>query len=210
MRQRTDEAPSMSPWLVALVTVVATVAVVGVAAAAGIVWLLGGDLSGSPSESDIQVDREAVAEWKHTLAPALDEVNDIPPFPGLTPEGPATISSCSIDSGELFDVSAGRTWDPTGGNAPGDAVYDANPKPSLQTARGFVQIADHLESSGWTIVSREQNTESVTAANPDYDTVLLRRSYGGPPVFATLQVFVDGIDVYLTFAGAPRACQLES
>lgn len=182
------------PWLVALIVVI------GLVMAAALGWVLRQPASG-PRAMDVRTDRKAVAVWQRTLTPALADLNSIPAVPGLVPDGAASINRCSIDSGQLFDLSAGRSW---------TAPHRAGMKPTLGTARGFVQIVDYLSGSGWKIVKRSTNTGSVTTANPRYDTVDLRRPLHGTTGLLTIQVFNRGVDAYLSFRGAPKACHLKS
>lgn len=66
-------------------------------------------------------DPQAVDEWETQVAPALEDLNGLGDLPGLRAADPGRVQPCSVDSGELFDVSAGRTWD---AETPGPDIGD--------------------------------------------------------------------------------------
>lgn len=165
-----------------------------------------GDRGGGSPMSEVLVDEPAVADWNRRVAPALADLNGVRGVPGLRAEGPASAVPCSVDSGELFDPSAGRSWaavaaDRDAGGADGFSV-------TPETARGFKDIIRQLSDRGWDLEARE----AVLGMNlPDgllFDTVHLERTVDDTTVGMVLQVFDTGVHAGVGFDGAQRACRL--
>lgn len=159
---------------------------------------------GVESNRSVRTDGAAYAAWKDRVTPALSDLNSAPALDGLEAEGPARIRPCSIDDGEVFGLSAGRWWQAK--SRPTPSPDAATLGPSVRTGRGFVTLFNFLVGRDWQVIRSFNATNSLTPANPKYDSILLQRHSGSAIVRATLQVLPDGISVELSFPDTPAGC----
>lgn len=151
----------------------------------------------------IHTDQRVVKDWQTKLAPALGDLNELGDVPGLRTAEPARINPCSYDSGELFDLSAGRYWDAT---APGRT--DEHPPASVtpSTAHAFVNIVTRLQEAGWHVTKKGNYLGMDLPPGLTYDGVDLTKQNLGVTDTLSIQLYDDGVDAYLTFTGAQKAC----
>jgi len=181
--------------VVAAAAVFLTLAVLG----AGAVMLAKVD------DPEIQVNHAVVKEWEQTLAPGLADLSTLDGLPGLDDEGPAELYPCSIDSGELFDLEASRSWTAV---VPGKGVDTVDPSVSLETARGFKAMIRRLVAAGWKVTTREDLQGMELPAGLSFDSVDLARDVDGTGLWVAIGVSDDGVFAHLGFDGARKACRL--
>jgi hypothetical protein len=184
----------------------------GVAPAVACLALLGLQSCGAGNASEkstdqrkIVVDHAAVDDWKQAVAPGLTDLNSLGEIRGLIEEGAASISPCSIDSGELLRLSAGRQWTAM---RPGRNAEDLHPSVTATTARGYQAITRRLVAAGWTVTDRENFLGFDLPTGLGFDTAFLQRKVDRTTLHMTLQVFDDGVQADLGYRSTKDACRL--
>jgi hypothetical protein len=195
----TPGRPARRRWRL-IATAVTSAAVLLLVPGALAVYLL--PLSGDEPVT-YKVDQRVVKDWNQKLAPALADLNALSNIPGLKPADPARVSSCSVDSGELFDLHAGRYWDATD---PGRTVEYPPATVTPTTAHAFLEVIRHLRTAGWRVAATSDNLGMDLPRGLTYDTVDLNRTTSGVKTNLYLQVFDDGLLAGLDFEGAKKAC----
>lgn len=159
----------------------------------------------STGEPEIVVDQAVVSEWRKAVSPGVDDLNALGGLPGLKAEGVARVTPCSIDSGELFDLTAGRQWTAT---RPGMDASHFDPSVTATTARGYKAIIRRLVATGWTVGDRGTGLGFDLPRGLSFDTAHLRRKVDRTTLRMTVQVFDDGVLASLGFRGSRKACRL--
>lgn len=155
------------------------------------------------TDPPIHTDRRVLADWNTKLAPALEDLNSIGEVPGLESAEPASISPCSYDSGELFDLSAGRYWD---ASVPGRTEEHPPASVTPSTAHAFLDIVTRLKKAGWKVIKTGDYAKMERPPGLTYDGVDLTKENLGVTDTLTVAVYDDSVLAHLTFAGAEDAC----
>jgi len=149
----------------------------------------------------VVVDPAALDEWTRRLTPAIADLNSLPPIDGIEPHGPAEFSDCGADDGDLYDVSAGRSW---GVSA---SIVGAGDR-ELATVKGFLELVQALTRQGWHETRREANGDTFTNLNEGFDTIWMKKTFAPGPVRLSVQVVHGTVYVGLDFKGSQTVCTL--
>lgn len=159
----------------------------------------------SRERTGVVTDAAALAVWKSTLGPALDDLNSFPAPPGIPADEPARVRPCAIDEsdGSLVQLSAEKHW-----------ATDAsrNGYPSLdavvpEVRAGNAEIVESVVARGWADRT-DSHEESGDGVNGPARTTLTK-SIGNERVTLWIDMYTDSVFATLTFPDAPRACRLE-
>lgn len=159
----------------------------------------------SRERTGVVTDAAALAVWKSTLGPALDDLNSFPDPPGIPADEPARVRPCAIDEsdGSLVQLSAEKHW-ATDASRNGFPSLDAV-VPEVRA--GYAEIVESVVARGWTDRT-DSHEESGDGVNGPARTTLTK-SIGNERVTLWIDMYTDSVFATLTFPDAPRACRLE-
>ena len=140
-------------------------------------------------------DEAALAVRRHMLQPAIVDLNAVPSPRYARPTGPAHVTGCSMDSGQLFQPWAGREWRLYGpARIRSSRIFGSGPA----GRQALTRLAESLRDRGWT-----------GSTEPDkVGAIELSRDPEGRSLGITLQVFEDGILANVGAPGLPRVCRM--
>jgi hypothetical protein len=150
----------------------------------------------SSGPEDLVGDKSGLALNKQRLAVVAHDLNAVIDPANARAKAPAYSSGCTLDSGEVFEPSAGRSWSlsgPAKDNTDPESV-DAQPlTPTLAGRHAMEQIATQLIALGWIGSARVRHLYAHEKHSDGIYVIELQRTFPDHQVHLGIQGFSDSI-----------------